>query len=75
MTAGGYLLAMREWNEPPQAAISVGNLAGRRVQCRLVTGHGKDFAGAVDEEGMMRFRLPGALSFGLYEYETLHRLR
>ncbi len=64
----GYVLALREWNEQPEAAIACWGLAGRRGRCTLIAGTGRDFAWQAGTGGDLRFHLPGPFSFALYRY-------
>ncbi len=66
----GYLLVFRELNDQAQASLAVWNLAGKRVQCTHVLGHGADFAAMVSCEGKLAVQLPEVFTFALYEYAT-----
>ncbi len=67
----GYLLIFREWNEQPQASLRLWNVAGRRLQCDHVTGHGVDFTGVVDAGGALNVQLPAPFSFALWTYRVV----
>jgi len=67
---GGYLIVYRELNDRPRASLACRGLAGVRVNCTHLAGHGADFAGAADGDGRLTFSLPSPFSFALYRYET-----
>jgi hypothetical protein len=65
---GGYLLVFREYNQAESATLALWGLAGRRIRCTAVLGHGADFEADVDGAGRVIFHLPGPHTFTLYEY-------
>lgn len=67
----GYLLVFREWNEQPQANVGLWNLAGQRVRCTPVTGHGAGFTRTAGPDGALAVALPTPFSFALWEYQVM----
>ena len=67
----GYLLVYRERNDRESAGLELWDLAGQRLRCECVAGHGADFEGAVDAAGTLRVHLPGPFTFALYQYRVL----
>ena len=67
----GYLLVYRERNDRDSAGLELWDLAGQRLRCECVAGHGADFEGAVDAAGTLRVHLPGPFTFALYQYRVL----
>jgi alpha-galactosidase len=65
---GGYLLVFREYNQAESAPLALWGLAGRRIRCTAVLGHGADFESDVNGAGRVIFHLPGPHTFALYEY-------
>jgi len=66
----GYFLVFRELNDLPRAALRTWNLAGRKVDCRLVLGRGADFTATPDADSRITFALPEPFTFALYEYSV-----
>jgi hypothetical protein len=66
----GYLIVYREWNDRASARLRLWDLAGRRVWCTHVAGHGADFEGTVDDEGRLALTLPGPFTFAVYAYRA-----
>ena len=66
----GYFLVFRELNDRPKADLRIWNLAGRKVDCRLVLGRGADFTVTPDTEDRITFSLPKPFTFALYKYSV-----
>ncbi len=65
----GYLLVYREKNENAKAMVQTWFQPGEKVKCTSVLGHGKTFAGKVNERAELEFELPRECTFAVYQYE------
>ena len=67
----GYLLVYRELNPRSVENVPVLGLAGKKLRCTHVLGHGADFKVTVDDSSALAFHLPGPFTFALWEYEVI----
>lgn len=66
----GYVAVYREFNDKPEAKLELHELAGKRVTLKHICGHGHDFTADADADGAVRFELPAAHTFALYQYRA-----
>jgi hypothetical protein len=67
----GYFLVYRELNSRAEEKMPVWWLAGKRLRCSHVLGHGKDFEAITDASSMIGFHLPSPFTFALWRYEVM----
>ena len=67
----GYVIVYREFNDQTSESIRLHKMSGKRVELKHICGHGSDFTAQADENGAIRFTLPAAHTFALYQYDSL----